>query len=177
MEEEVFLNGTDDALFGGDFNESLCSVNATAAAVEGLNCSKFVVAAKCVMSVIPMVSILPSLLSISLLAQWPPKFRNHKPHWVNGLVFGMSHTRSHMTMTMCVRIMVPARFLVRFYQKTVEPLAVCTPLTTTYKVHPNSKQKLHSAKCRPKTQWRRLLTLPPLSPPSVVFMIQCSSCA
>ena len=108
MEEEVFLNGTDDALFGGDFNESLCSVNATAAAVEGLNCSKFVVAAKCVMSLIPMVSILPSLLSISLLAQWPPKFRNHKPHWVNGLVFGMSH----MTMTMCVRIMVPARFLV-----------------------------------------------------------------
>ena len=60
MEEEVFLNGTDAFDATGDFNESvverLCSVNATAAAVEGFNCSKFAVAAKCV-DAIPMISV------------------------------------------------------------------------------------------------------------------------
>ena len=60
MEEEVLLNGTDDneAFFdGSSMAERLCSANASAAAVEGFNCSKFVVAAKCVDAQIPMISI------------------------------------------------------------------------------------------------------------------------
>ena len=61
MEEEIFLNGTVD-MDGGGFvgNESvaerLCSDNATAAAAEGFNCSKFALAApQCVEDEIPMI--------------------------------------------------------------------------------------------------------------------------
>ena len=62
MEEEIFLNGTVDMDGGGALvgNESvaerLCSDNATAAAAEGFNCSKFALAApQCVEDEIPMI--------------------------------------------------------------------------------------------------------------------------
>ena len=61
MEEEIFLNGTVDtdggALVGNEsVAERLCSDNATAAAAEGFNCSKFAVAApQCVEDAIPMI--------------------------------------------------------------------------------------------------------------------------
>ena len=59
MEEEDFLNGTEAFdTTEVDLNESLaerlCSVNASLAAAEGFNCSKFAVTAKCVDHVIPM---------------------------------------------------------------------------------------------------------------------------
>ena len=57
MEEEIFINVTDlDVGNESSVAERLCSENATAAAAEGLNCSKFAVAApQCVEDEIPMI--------------------------------------------------------------------------------------------------------------------------
>ena len=56
MEEEIFLNITDLDVSNESVAERLCSDNATAAAAEGLNCSKFAVAApQCVDDEIPMI--------------------------------------------------------------------------------------------------------------------------
>ena len=57
MEEEIFLNGTVDMDGGNEtLAERLCSDNATAAAAEGFNCSKFAVAApQCVENEISMI--------------------------------------------------------------------------------------------------------------------------